>query len=387
MSGATSAIQKKEIFMKRKKLVLIIITVTVLIGTARYFRDDASGASHAAAAPRAAVPVKSAVAMRGNLDLSLNVVARTEAWSTVTVHARNSGQLKSLGFTPGATVKKGDLLAQLDPLPFQAQLDQAIGNVAKDRAQFEKAQADLQRYSQVVAKGYISRADFDAYQANVGVTRATLQTDRAAQEWAQLQLSYTRITAPFDGVVGLPQVWPGAEVTANSTDIVVINQIEPLRISFSVPEANLTAIRTELMHGPVTVQAKLPGDSSAPLQAQLEFIDNTVDVNTSTIVLKGRLENIDGRLTPGQFMQVSIPTEHLINAVSMPAQALQSSDKGDFVFVIGADGKAHQRFVDTGPTTEGRMVITQGLQPGERVVTDGQLSLSDGSLVRVADGT
>ena len=373
--------------MKRKKLVLIIITVTALIGASHYFRDDAPGASHAAPAPRAAVPVKSAVATRGNLDLSLNVVARTEAWSTVTVHARNSGQLKSLGFAPGAMVKKGDLLAQLDPLPFQAQLDQAIGNVAKDRAQFDKAQADLQRYSLVVAKGYISRADFDAYQANVGVTRATLQTDRAAQEWAQLQLSYARITAPFDGVAGLPQVWPGAEVIADSTDIVVINQIEPLRISFSVPESDLTAIRTELMHGPVTVQARLSGDSRVPLQARLEFIDNTVDVNTSTIVLKGRLENVAGRLTPGQFMQVSIPTQHLTNAVSMPAQALQSSDKGNFVFVIGADGKAHQRFVEIGPTAEDRMVITQGLQAGERVVTDGQLSLSDGSLVRVAEGT
>jgi multidrug efflux system membrane fusion protein len=372
--------------MTRKKLILIIITVTTLIAAVHYVRDNTSGASNTPLAPRVAVPVKSEVATRGNLDLSLNVVARTEAWSTVTVRARNSGQLKSLAFAPGAMVKKGDLLAQLDPLPFQAQLDQATGNVAKAMAQFEKAQADLKRYSQIIASGYISRAEFDAYQANVAIARATLQTDRASEEWAQLQLSYTRITAPFDGVVGLPQVWPGAEVTADSTDIVVINQIEPLRISFSVPETHLTTIRAELMHGPVTVQARLPGDDNAPLQARLEFIDNTVDVNTSTIVLKGRLENPGGRLTPGQFMQVSIPTEHLVNAVTMPAQALQSTDKGNFVFVIGANGEAHQRFVDIGPTTEGRMVVTQGLQAGERVVTDGQLSLGDDTLVRIADG-
>ena len=372
--------------MTRKKLILIIISATTLIAAVYYLRDNTSGASNAPLAPRVAVPVKSAVATRGNLELSLDVVARTEVWSTVTVRARNSGHLKSLAFAPGARVKKGDLLAQLDPLPFQAQLDQATGNVAKAMAQFEKAQADLERYSQIVASGYIPRAEFDAYQANVAVARATLQTDRASQEWAQLQLSYTRITAPFDGVVGLPQVWPGAEVTADSTDIVVINQLEPLWISFSVSETHLTTLRTELMHGPVTMQARLAGDDNAPLQARLEFIDNTVDVNTSTIVLKGRLENPGGRLTPGQFMQVSIPTAHLVNAVTMPAQALQSTDKGNFVFVIGADSKAHQRFVDIGPTTEGRMVVTQGLQAGERVVTDGQLSLGDDTLVRIADG-
>jgi multidrug efflux system membrane fusion protein len=372
--------------MTRKKLILIITTVTMLIAAVHYVRDNTSGASNAPLAPRVVVPVKSAVATRGNLDLSLNVVARTEAWSTVTVRARNSGQLKSLAFAPGARVKKGALLAQLDPLPFQAQLDQATGNVAKAMAQFDKAQADLERYRQILASGYIPRAEFDAYQANVAVARATLQTDRASQEWAQLQLSYTRITAPFDGVVGLPQVWPGAEVTADSTDIVVINQIEPLWISFSVPETHLTTLRTELRHGPVTMQARLSGDDNAPLPARLEFIDNTVDVNTSTIVLKGRLENPDGRLTPGQFMQVSIPTEHRVNAVTVPAQALQSTDQGNFVFVIGADGKAHQRFVDIGPTTEGRMVVTQGLQAGERVVTDGQLLLGEDTPVRIADG-
>jgi membrane fusion protein, multidrug efflux system len=373
--------------MTRKKIALSIATLATLIGVFQYFRDDAPGTSKAAPPPIVAVPVKSALAIRGNLDLALKVVARTEAWSTVTVRARDSGELTALGFAPGAKVKKGELLAQLDPLPFQAQLDQANGNLAKAKAQFAKAQADYQRYSQVLAKGYVSRADFDAYQANVEVARANLQTNRAAQELAQLQLGYTRVTAPFDGVVGLPLVWPGAQVTADTTDIVVLNQIQPMRISFSVPEASLPAIRAELMHGPLTVQAQLPGDGHAPLQGKLEFIDNTVDVNTSTIVLKGRFENTDGRLTPGQFMQVSLPTSHLVDAISMPAQALQSSDKGNFVFVIGADGKAHQRFVDVGPTTDGRIVIDQGLQAGERVVMDGQLQLSDGSAVRVADGT
>lgn len=371
----------------QKKLIAVAVAVLGAFAGAMYLSHESETASPVGAAHAAdsvAVPVKSALATRGDIDLSLNVVARTEAWSTVTVRARSSGQLESLGFTPGAKVKKGELLAQLDPLPFKAQLDQARGNAASAQAQLAKAQADIQRYSQVLAKGYISRASFDAYTTDVAVARASLQTSHAAQELAQLQLDYTRVTAPFDGVAGLPLAWPGAQVTANSTDIVVLNQVEPMRISFSIPEASLAAVRDAQTRGPVAVQARLPGENGKPQHGTLDFIDNTVDAGTSTIVLKGRLENADGRLTPGQFMQVSLPTVHLADVVSMPAEALQSSDKGNFVFVIGNDGKAHQRFVDIGPASAGRIVINRGLEANERVVTDGQLLLSDGSPVRAA---
>lgn len=369
----------------QKKLIAVAVAVLGVFAGAMYLSHTSQAASPVGhTADSVAVPVKSALATRGDIDLSLNVVARTEAWSTVTLRARCSGQLESLGFMPGAKVKKGELLARLDPLPFQAQLDQARGNAASAQAQLAKAQTDLQRYSQVLAKGYISRASFDTYQTDVEVARASVQTSRAAQALAQLQLGYTRVTAPFDGVAGLPLVWPGAQLTADSTDIVVLNQIEPIRISFSIPEASLAAVRVAQTHGAVVVQARLPGENGASLRGTLDFIDNTVDVDTSTIVLKGRLENADGRLTPGQFMQVSVPTVHLTDVVTMPAEALQSSDKGNFVFVIGVDGKAHQRFVDIGPTTAGRIVINQGLQANERVVTDGQLLLSDGSPVRIA---
>jgi len=373
--------------MPWKKLALTIVALAAIAYTIHYFHDDGQAASKAAPAADPAAPVKSVLATRGDLDVSLKVVARTEAWSTVTVRARSSGQLESLAFAPGSKVKKGELLAQLDPLPFKAQLDQTRGNAASARAQFAKAQADFQRYSQVLAKGFVSRADFDTYQANVEVARASVQTTQAAQELAQLQLGYTRITAPFDGVTGLPLVWPGAQVTANTTDIVVLNEIQPIRISFSIPEASLAAVRAAQTRGPVLVQARLPGEGDTLLQGALEFIDNTVDVNTSTIVLKGRFENTDGRLTPGQFMQVSLPTARLHNAVSIPGEALQSSDKGNFVFVISTDNKAHQRFVSIGQSAAGRIVIEQGLQAGERVVTDGQLLLSDGSDVRITDGT
>ncbi|HEX7817157.1 efflux RND transporter periplasmic adaptor subunit [Dyella sp.] len=360
------------------------ILVLMALAAATYLLGDHRVPAAVAQTSHPAVPVRSALATRGDVDLSLSVVAHTEPWSTVTVRARSSGQLVALGFAPGARVSKGQWLARLDPLPFQAQLDQARGNAASARAQWDKARMDLQRYEQILAKGFISRANFDAFRTNVDVARANLQASQAAQTMAQLQLGYTRIEAPFDGVAGLPLVWPGAQVTAGTTGIVVLNQIEPMRISFSIPEASLPAVRAAQDRGPVVIQASIPGDNDAMLHGVLEFVDNTVDTSTSTIVLKGRFENADHRLTPGQFVQVRLSTVHLANVVSMPSEALQSSDKGDFVFVVSADGKAYQRFVAVGASSNGRIVVRQGLEAGERVVTDGQLLLSNGSPVRAA---
>ncbi|GAA0920174.1 efflux RND transporter periplasmic adaptor subunit [Rothia nasimurium] len=369
----------------RSKFVAVAL-ILVAVASAAYVMSGGPARSHATElVADHAVPVRSALTTRGNVELSLNVVARTEPWSTVSVRARSSGQIESLGFEPGARVHKGDLLVQLDPLPFKAQLDQARGNAASARAQLDKAQADLVRFSQVLDKGFISKASFDAYRTTVEVARAGLQTSQAAEAVARLQLGYTRVVAPFDGVAGTPLAWPGAQVTANETDIVVLNQVQPIRVSFSIPEASLDAVRAAQSRGPVIVQASVPGEKGVMLSGRLEFIDNTVDVTTSTIVLKGRFENVDGRLTPGQFLEVRLPTVHLANVVSMPAEALQSSDKGDFVFVIGSDSKAHQRFVGIGPTTAGRIVVERGLQGGERIVTDGQLLLGEGSPVHIAD--
>jgi len=372
--------------MSWKKIVLLTVAVATVVLGARLAGHNASIAAPVHAAASSGVPVTIAVATLGNVDLSLTAVARTEAWSTVSVRARVSGQLESLGFKPGAMVRKGELLAQIDPLPFKAQIDQASANVASEKAKLDKAQADLQRYAQVLAKGFVSRADYDTYKAAVEVDRASVQASVAALELARLQLGYVRIVAPFDGVAGLPQVWPGAQVAAGTTDIVVLNQIEPIRISFSIPEGSLDAVRAAQEQGGLIVRAQLPGGAGTSLQGSLDFIDNTVDPSTGTIVLKGRFENAGGRLTPGQFLQVSLPTSRLRRVVSVPAAALQNSDKGDFVFVVGADGKAHQRYLSAGPASAGRIVINQGLQAGERVVTDGQLLLTEGTAVHTAEG-
>ena len=367
--------------MSRKKIVLVV-TVLLAIALAMHFGRGAGDSSKATRAP-AAVPVEVASATRGDIELSLKLVGRVEAWSTVSLRARVSGQLQSLSFTPGALVRKGSVLAQIDPRLLQAQLDQARGSVARDQALLQKAQADQRRYADMLARGFVSKADYDLYQANLAVARATLRSDRAAQELAQTQLDYARIVAPFDGVAGAPLVWPGAQISADSTDIVVLNQVEPVRVAFNIPEDSLPAVRDAQKHGALAVQVIVAGDQAAPLAGMLEFIDNAVDATTGTIVLKARFDNAEHRLTPGQFVQVSLPTTRLADVVSVPVQALQSSSSGSFVFVLGADGKVRQRYVTPGPTSAGRTVIDKGLHAGEQVITEGQMLLVDGSAVTV----
>jgi multidrug efflux system membrane fusion protein len=370
--------------MSWKKIALVVAALLAVALVMHFVRHADKDATKAKAAT--AVPVESANATQGDIELSLKLVGRVEAWSTVTLRARVAGQLQSLSFKPGTLVHRGDVLAQLDPSLLKAQLDQARGLVARDQAQLQKAQADQQRYSDMLGKGFVSKADYDTYKANLAVAKAALQSDQAAQELAQTQLDYARIVAPFDGITGAPLVWPGAQISADSTDIVVLNEIEPVRVAFNIPEDSLPAVRAAQARGTLSVQVAISGDTGAPLAGTLDFVDNAVDATTGTIVLKARFDNADHRLTPGQFVQVMLPTTRLANVVSVPVQALQSSTNGNFVFVIGADGKVQQRSVTTGPTSAGRTVIDKGLKAGEQVVTEGQMLLVDGSAVTVKQG-
>ena len=372
-----------------KKLLLLSGLLAMAAIAVGVWRHEASSKANAEAPARSAsggVPVTTAVASKGEVDLSLKVIGRAEAYSTVNVRSRVNGQLQSLAFTPGSHVKKGDLLAQVDQRPLKAAYDEAMGNVARDQAQLVKAEADLARYENMLGKGFVSRADYDLYKANLGVARAALESDRAAARAAQTQLDFTTIVAPFDGVTGAPLAYPGATLSADTTDIVVLNQVDPIRVAFAIPEDSLAAVRQSVRRGALPVMAKIPGDEGTPLQGELEFIDNAVDATTGTIVLKGRFANRDGRLTPGQFAEVTLPTTRLFDAISIPVVALQSSSTGTFVFVVKPDGTVEQRSITTGATTADRVVVEKGLQAGERVVTEGQMLLVDGARVRIDKG-
>ncbi|BFI97239.1 MAG: efflux RND transporter periplasmic adaptor subunit [Rhodanobacter sp.] len=368
--------------MPWKKLAVLLAGLALVAWVAHAWsnrgKTDAAGA-HAAHA----VPVKVATASRGDLALSLTVSGYAEAYSTVTVQSRVSGQLQSIAFAPGGRVHEGEVIARIDPSLLQAQLDQARGNLAKDQAQLANARQVLRRYTPMLAKGYVSKTDYDGYEANVGIYAASVKADQAAVEMAQTQLGYAQIVAPVDSIAGAPLVYPGAQVSANSTNLVVLNQVRPIYVTFAVPESALDDIRAADARGKLAVSVQVPGSRGVPLQADLDFINNAVDTSTGTIQLKASYANTDDRLTPGEFVQVTLPTARLHDVVTVPATALQNSPNGSFVFVVDADGKARQRMVTAGAGNGGSIVIAKGLSGGERVVTDGQMLLTDGTKVQV----
>ena len=371
--------------MSWKKLVALLVAVVLVVLAARGWSNRGkAGAGKPAAAQ--AVPVKVAVAQRGDLDLSLKVIGSVEAYSTVTVQSRVSGQLESLAFVPGGRVKAGQVIARIDPSLLQAQLDQARGNLAKDQAQLANAQQVLRRYTPMLAKGYVAQTDYDTYKANVGIYAASVKADQAAVEMAQTQLGYARIVAPVDSIAGAPLAYPGAQVSANSTNLVVLNQVRPIYLTFSVPESALAGVKAAHARGKVMVSATIPGAKGPPLEATLDFINNAVDASTGTIQLKAVYPNTDDRLTPGQYVQLQLPTTRLANVVTVPVEALQNSPNGSFVFVVGADGSVQQRMVATGQSSGDRLVVEKGLDAGEQVVTDGQMLLTNGTHVQVVKG-
>ncbi len=373
----------QRISWKQPVALLLVVALAALLAHAW-----SGGGKPAPGKPAAAqaVPVKVARVERGDLALSLTVNGYAEAYSSVTVQSRVSGQLQAIAFTPGGRVQRGEVIARIDPSLLQAQLDQARGNLAKDQAQLANAEQVLRRYTPMLAKGYVSKTDYDGYKANVGIYAASVQADRAAVEMAQTQLGYARIVAPVDSIAGAPLVYPGAQVAANSTNLVVLNQVRPIHLTFSVPESALDGIKAAAARGSVAVSVQPPGATTAPITATLDFINNAVDTGTGTIQLKASYANADDRLTPGQFVQVTLPTARLHDVVTVPVTALQNSPTGSFVFVVGADGKAQQRMVSAGVSNRGRIVIEHGLAGGEQVVTDGQMLLTNGTRVQVVAG-
>jgi multidrug efflux system membrane fusion protein len=373
--------------VSRKSKVIAGIAIVVVAGVfiVRGHGDKpAGGDKRRGAGGDHAVPVKVAEARQGDLDVKLDVIGRAEAFSTVSVRSRVNGQLRTLEFKPGDRVKSGQVIARIDASLLEAQVKQAEGVKARDEALLAKAQADLARFGDVAAKGYISKAEYDQYKAAAATSAATVKSDLASVELARTQLSYATIRAPFDGVAGAPLVFPGAQVNADQTDIVVINQVQPIHVRFAIAEAYLDAIKRGVAAGGVPVNARIPGaDEASTVQGTLDFLDNAVDPQTGTIVAKARFDNIDARLTPNQFVNVAVPTQRLSGAITVPAAAMQTSPDGWFVFVVKNDGSVEQRPVTTGPAVEQRQVVAQGLKAGEKVVTEGQLLLVAGAKVKV----
>jgi membrane fusion protein, multidrug efflux system len=359
--------------------------------------------------PKPVVPVAVAAAVLKDVPVQLNAIGTVEAFSTVIVKVQVNGELTRVYFKEGQEVRKGELLFTIDPRPFEADLKKAEANLARDLAQSKQAEANLardtaqaehargetRRYERLIQAGVVPREQYEQIRTAMEALEASLRADaaaiesaqeaisadRAAIENAKIQLGYCSIRSPIDGRTGSLMVHEGNIVKSNDTSLVVIHQIHPIYVNFSLPEQNLPEIKKYMSASRLKLQAAMPDNKENAAHGEVTFVDNAVDTSTGTIRLKGTFENKDRRLWPGQFVNVLLRLTTRPNAVVVPSQALQTGQAGPYVFVVRADSTAESRPVVPGLTLEGETVIERGLQPGERVVTDGQLRLVPGARV------
>ena len=333
------------------------------------------------------VPVTVAAVVQKTVPVQILAIGNVEAYSTVGVKAQVGGQLLHVHFREGQEVKKGDLLFTIDPRPFEATLRQAEANLSKDSAQLENARVEVGRYADLVKKGYVAQQQYDQIRTNFATLEAAVEADRALVENARLQLKYCYIYSPITGRTGSLIANEGNVIKANAdTSIVVVNQVQPIYVTFSVPEQYLGEIRKYMGGGTLKVEAFPSKGDKNPAVGRIAFIDNVVDTATGTIKLKGSFDNRDKRLWPGQFIHVVLTLTVQNNAVVAPTEAVQTGQQGQFVFVVKDDLTAEVRPVVVSRTSGGESVIEKGLTPDEKVVTDGQIRLMPGAKVEIKDG-
>lgn len=337
--------------------------------------------------PTPPVPVLVATVTEKTVPVELKVIGNVEAYSTVSIKSRLAGQLVRVNFKEGQDVKEGELIFVIDPRPYEAALRQVEANLERDKALANKAQTDAVRYAELIRKQFVSQQDYDQAKATAESLAATVHADEVAVQNARLNLSYCYIKAPITGRTGSLIAHQGNMIKDNAdTAMVVINQIQPIYVSFALPEQNLAEIRRYMGTEQVPVEAVIAGQEDTPEMGVLTFIDNTVDKTTGTILCKATFTNAPKRLWPGLFVNVVVKLSSQPNAVLVPSQALQTSQEGQIVFVVKPDLSVEVRAVEVGRSVDGNVIVKQGLKPGEQVVTDGQLRLMPGAKVEIKTG-
>jgi len=334
--------------------------------------------------PPRAIPVMADAVLQKAVPVEIRTIGNCQAYSTVAVKSMAGGEISQVHFTEGQEVRKGDLLFTIDSRSFETALKQAEANLERDAVQAENAKVNAKRYEVLLAKQAISRQQYDQFRTSAEALEATVRVDEAAVENAKILLSYCFIRSPLYGRTGNLLVTRGNIIKANDITLITINQISPIYVAFSVPEQNLAEIKKYKGAGkPLKVEALLPNDTRGVEQGLLTFIDNTVDKTTGTILLKGTFPNKKRRLWPGQFVNVSLTLTTQRDAIIVPAQAVQTGQQGQYVFVIKPDLTVEARPVVVNRTINNEAIIDKGLKAGERVVTDGQLQLVPGAKVEV----
>jgi multidrug efflux system membrane fusion protein len=364
-------------FRLEKLLVLICTSALMLSGCAK---------KDAPAFERPPSPVNVAPAITESVPVYLDEVGRTVAREVVSVQPEVSGRITEIRFMDGANLKKGDPLFTIDPRPFQAQLDAAEANLVQSKAALDFAKIQFARVQDLVDSKAIARQDYDTRKNSVDVGQAQVKQNEAAVESARLNLEYTSIRSPIDGRAGRRLVDVGNVVTANSSTLLTIERLDPIYADFTVTENDFPSVQRNSRRGELKVEVRLPDEPDKPVVGRLTFLDNTVQSASGTVLLRATVPNADHRLWPGQFVNVRLVLATLPKAVLVPVAATQDSAKGSFVYVVKDDSIAELRPVKLGQRQGDLIVVEQGLKPGERVVTTGQLGVIPGAKVRVDSG-
>src|SRR5579871_3722990 len=375
--------------MKKSRTIWWVVVLVALGGGGYYgwqkyqAAEAAKAAQQAAAARRPAVPVNTAKVDKTDFPVYLTGLGTVQGFNTVQVRTRVDGQIDKIAFTEGQMVKEGDLLAEIDPRPYQAAYDQAVAKKQQDEANLANANLDLQRYTKLGE--FATRQQTDTQRSTVAQLTAQIAADEAAISNAQTQLDYTQVKSPISGVVGLRQVDVGNIVNASTqTGIVTVTQIEPITVIFTAPEEQLPYIAEAQKVAPLKTIA-ITTDGKKPLaEGELSVINNQVDTTSGTIRLKAVFDNKDHALWPGQSVSTRLLVKTLKDATVVPDDAVQHGTNGLYAYAFSQDNKAELRQVKVSQSIDGRSVIEDGIKPGERVITGGQFKVRPGSLVTTA---
>ena len=380
---------------RRRWLIWVFVAVGALVlylilgrSSRRSPDETGRGAAGKGGAPAArVVPVVAAAAHTGDLPVHLVGLGTVTPLNTVTVRSRVDGQLLSVNYKEGELVRAGDLLAQIDPRPFQVQLTQAEGQQAKDRAALQNSQADLSRFESLQAAGVLPVQQLDAQRATVRQNQASLESDQGAIDAAKLNIAYARIVAPISGRVGLRLVDPGNMVHASdATGLVVIAQLEPIFVVFSLPADRLPQVLGGFRAGKTLAVAAFDRDMRTQLAAgALSAVDNQIDPQTGTVKLKAMFPNKEGTLFPNQFVNASLLVDTLKNAVLIPAAGIQRSPQSTYVWLVKPDSTVEMRDVEVALTEGDTTAVRKGLSAGDRVVVDGVDKLQPGTKVAASE--
>ena len=365
--------------VERLQVLIFLILLNALL-----FLSGCGNKERLATKDRPAAPVVVAGVELRNIPVQIKAIGNVEAYQTVQIRSQVSGQIQKIFFKEGEDVRQGQLLFQLDKRPFQADLDKAVGQLKRDQAQEEHSRVQSERYSDLEKDGIVSHEQADQMRMQAKADASAVDADKAAVEAARVQLQYTDIVAPINARAGNLMINLGNLVKANDTPYLVqLNQVTPIYVTFSVPEANLERVRRHFSSGQLKVLAYPKGQSDNPTEGRLTFIDNGVDTTTGMFKLKGTYQNKDRRLWPGQFVDVALELSMQKDAVVVPTRAIQSGQQGEYVYVVRTDSTAEARPVKTEGAYQSLTLISEGLRVGEQVIVNGQLRVAPNAKVIV----